>query len=92
MKIKSQYVLRKVLNNWMVLPVGEDTKENTLLKLNDSGAMLWKMLEQGCERQALVDYLMENYAVSDQQAASDVDAFLSMLKQTDCLEEKDEEL
>jgi len=56
MKIKEGFLLRQVADNWVVLPVGQACVDfNGMLSLNDSGALLWKALEQGGDREALAD-------------------------------------
>ena len=87
MRIKQDFVLRQVAVTWVVLPLAEQTVDFTgMLTLNASGAMLWKLLEQGSDRSALVDALLSEYEVSPQQASADVDEFLSKLKQAGCME------
>lgn len=88
MKLKSEYVLRQVAGTWVVLPLGSTSVDfNGMLKLNDSGAMLWKVLEQGGGKDALVDALTGEYDVSRQQAEADVEEFLNKLAQCGCIQE-----
>ena len=50
MKLKENFVLRRVLNNWVVLPLGSATVDfNGILNLNDSGALLWQQLEHAAD-------------------------------------------
>lgn len=87
MRIKQDFVLRQVADTWVVLPLAERTVDFTgILTLNESGVMLWKCLEQGSDRSALVDLLLSEYEVSPQQASADVDEFLAKLKQAGCME------
>lgn len=87
MKLKENFVLREVADTWVVLPLGEATLDfNGMLSLNESGAMLWRVLEQGGDRMALVDALTSEYDVSRPDAEADVDAFLNKLMQSGCLE------
>jgi len=87
MRIKQDFVLRQVADTWVVLPLAEQTVDFTgMLTLNASGAMLWKLLEQGSDRSALVDALLSEYEVSPQQASADVDEFLAKLQQAGCME------
>ena len=49
MKLSKDFVLRQVAATWVVLPLKSDTLDfNGMIRLNDSGAMLWKCLEQLC--------------------------------------------
>ena len=87
MKLKNDFVLRQVADNWVVLPLGAKTVNfSGMLSLNDSGAMLWKTLEQGSDRESLIDALTGEYEVSRQTAAKDVDAFIEKLVQAGCLD------
>lgn len=87
MKIKKNFVLRQVVDTWVVLPLDEQTVDfEGMLTLNDAGAMLWRLLEQGADRDALVRAVTEEYEVDAAQAAEDVDAFVEKLRQAGCIE------
>ena len=89
MRIKKDYVLRQVVDTWVVLPLGAETVNFAgMLTLNESGAMLWRVLEQGGDRDALVAALTAEYEVSEAEAGADVDAFLNKLLQAGCVEEQ----
>ena len=86
MKIKEGYVLRQIATTWVVLPLGAETVNfSGMLTLNDSGAMLWRVLEKTGDKYALVRALTAEYVVSEEQAAEDVDEFLNKLIQAGCL-------
>lgn len=88
MKLKENFVLRRVLNNWVVLPLGAATVDfNGILNLNDSGALLWQRLEQGADREDLADALTAQYDVSRAQALADVDEFYAVLVNAGCAEQ-----
>lgn len=87
MKLKKDYVLRQVANTWVVLPLGQEAVSfNGMLTLNESGALLWKALENGADADALVRVLTGEYVVSETQARADVEEFLQKLNQAGCLE------
>lgn len=88
MKIKEGFVLRSVADTWAAIPVGKAAMEfNGMLNLNDSGAMLWQLLEQGAERDTLVQAILDRYEVTAAQAAEDVDTFMETLRKAGCVEE-----
>lgn len=88
MKLNESFVLRQVSGTWVVLPLGEESVDfNGMLTLNESGAMLWKVLEQGGGREELLAALMAEYRVEQDVASTDVDAFLEVLTQVGCIEE-----
>lgn len=87
MKIKEDFVLRKVVENWVVLPLGERTVDfSGMLTLNDSGALLWKTLEQDCDLEALVSALTSEYNVCEDQARKDAQEFVEKLSRVGCLD------
>lgn len=87
MKLKKDFVLRRVANAYMVLPLGQATVSfNSMLKLNESGALLWKALQDGADLEGLVSALTAEYAVSETQARADAKEFLDKLARAGCLE------
>lgn len=87
MKLKENLVLRQVADTWCVLAYGAALLDfNGMLTLNESGVLLWKALEEGKDRDGLVEVLMSEYEVSAEQASADVDAFLDKLSQAGCLQ------
>lgn len=87
MKLKKNFVLRQVAGAWVVLPLGAETVNfSGMLQLNDSGAMLWRVLEAGGDQEALVDALLGEYDVTREQAEADVQEFLAKLTQTGCMQ------
>lgn len=87
MKLNENFVLRQVAGTWVVLPLGSATVEfNGMLTLNETGAVLWKALENGGDRNILVDALTSEYAVEREIAMCHVDEFLEKLKEIGCIE------
>lgn len=87
MRIKEDFVLRKVSENWIVLPLGEKTVDfSGMLNLNESGAMLWEVLTRGASLETLVQALTDEYEVSQERARQDVEKFLQKLDQAGCLD------
>ena len=88
MKLSENFALRQVAGTWVVMPLGDATLDfNGMMTLNDTGAFLWKALEQGSDKNALVTALTAEYAVGAEQAAADVEEFMAMLAEAGCLVE-----
>ena len=86
MKISEDFVLRQVADTWVVLPLKSDTVDfNGMIRLNGSGAMLWKCLEKGTTREELVLAITNQYDVPQEEATRDVDEFIETLKKIGCL-------
>lgn len=81
MKIKEGFILREIAGSFIVVAVGDAVKTfNGVINLNQTGAMLWKELANGGDKDALVKVLLDNYDVDEQIAKNDVDAFIAKLK------------
>lgn len=87
MKINENFVLRQVAGAWIVLSVADETVNfNGMLTLNETGLMLWKLLEKGSSREALAQALTDEYDVTFAEALADVDEYLGKLERAGCLE------
>lgn len=90
MKIKEGFVLRSVADTWAAIPVGSAAAEfNGMLNLNDSGAMLWQLLERGARHEELLQAMLDRYEVTQEQASEDVAVFLNTLRQAGCVEDEE---
>ena len=87
MKLKKNFVLRQVAGTWVVLSLGAETVNfSGMLQLNESGAMLWRVLEEGGSQDVLVEALLGEYDVTREQAEADVQEFLAKLDQAGCIQ------
>ena len=81
MKIRSGYILRQVMDIYVVMGIGSEAYvPNQIMSVNEAGAFLWNLLEKGAEKRELVDSLTKEYDVDEQTAAADVDKFLAQLR------------
>ena len=88
MKIKPGYLLRKVVEVYVIIGVGSDAyAPNQIMSLNETGALLWRCLETGVEKQELVDAILKEYDTDAGTAEKDVDAFLSQLREKALIDE-----
>ena len=87
MKIKSNFVLRNVADTWVVLSMGDTSVDfDGMLTLNETGVVLWKAMENGCDKSALVKALTDEYDVSEEVALTDVEMFIDKLYSVGCIE------
>ncbi len=87
MKIKKDFILRKVADSYVVVPVGKMTLDfNGIINLNETGAFLFGLMQKGIEREELIEKLLEEYDVSPEKAAADVDSFIKKAEASDVLE------
>ena len=87
MKVKSGFVVREIAGQSVVIALGDAGKIfNGLIKLNETGRMIWDMLTFGAEREQIVDSLAEAYDVDREVLERDCDAFLQTLREKNILE------
>lgn len=87
MKIKNDFVLRKVADSYVVVPVNSLTLDfNGVMNLNETGAFLFEQLQNGIEKEELVCKMLDEYDVTKEKASADIDAFISKLKDADVFE------
>ena len=66
--------------------VALDLRNNTYLAVNRTGAAIWPALVSGADREALGRELTQTFAIPEERAAADLDAFLAELAEQDLLE------
>lgn len=87
MKIKEGFVLRSVAGSNIVVPVGRAALDfNGMITLNDSGAFLWKVLENGADVDTMVKSLLAEYDVDSETARRCSEEFVAKLNEAGCLE------
>lgn len=87
MKVKDNFILKKIAGSHVVVSVRTRAVDfSGIIKLSESGALLWKQLEKGAEKEELVKCLLEEYDVDEATAAGDVEAFVKKLREADLLE------
>lgn len=87
MKIKDDFIMRKVAGSFVVVPVNDMTLNfNGIVNLNETGAFLFSLLQHEISENELVLKLLDEYDVSEDLAKADVDMFISKLKGADMLE------
>ena len=88
MKVKTGFVVRKVLDEYVAMPVGADSaKAQGAVMLNDLGAFLWEKLEKPIEREALLECVLSEFDVDRQTAEADLDEFLDSLRKAGALDD-----
>lgn len=88
MKIKEGFILREVAGSYVVVAVGSASlKFKGVIKLNESGAFLWKAIEKGADTvEKLTTEMLKEYNVEENIAKEDVLAFVNQLKGANIIE------
>ena len=86
MKRNPDFLLRNVAGSDVVVPVGRATLDFPgMITLNETGRVLWELLETEQTVASLTAALTEEYEVTAQQAEKDVLIFLEKLRPTGAL-------
>ena len=87
MKIKAGFVLRKVGEKVLVVPIGDRTKTfNGMVILNDMAKFFWDNLQENIELDDLVKIVCDNFEVSEEVAKADLIEFTEKLEKAGILE------
>lgn len=89
MKIKDGFFMSEVGTEFVVIAQSIDAKKtfDGMLRLNQTGAFLWKQLETEKSESQLVSALTEEYSVEESVAAADCADFLKTLREVNLLDE-----
>ena len=87
MKIKEGFVLRRVLDEAIVVASGEASKSfHGMIKLNDSAADIWGWIAEGFSEADIAEKLAEKYELDAVKAEADVKAMISQMTDNGFLE------
>ena len=88
MKIKNDYVLQNIADEYLVVPIGEESDRlHGIIKLNEAGAFLWKnMVNKSVSKEEAVNILIRQYNVDPKTALNDVEKFIEQLVLIGCIE------
>jgi len=88
MKAKSGFVLRNVVDEYILMPTGENIgKFNGTVLLNEVSAFIWEKLHNPISKEDLIKAILDEYNVQRSDASADLDELLKTLKQFDVIED-----
>lgn len=87
MKIKDGFVLRNVVDEFIVMPTGDNiVKFEGAVVLNEVSAFIFRQLENAVSREDILSAVLNEYDVDEAQAAKDLDALLAQFESMGILE------
>lgn len=88
MKIKNGFVLRNVVDEYMIMPTGDNiAKFDGTAVLNEVSAFVFRQLENAVSRDDVLAAMLAEFDVDEQTAAKDLDALLAKFRELGLLEE-----
>ena len=87
MKIKNGFVVREIAGQSVVVALGEASKSfNGIIKLNETGRVIWDKLTEGAEKEEIINAILAEYDIDSATVEKDVDTFVATLKENNILE------
>ncbi len=83
LKLRADGIVWRQVGDELVLL---DVEGGRYLSVNQTGAILWPLLVEGCRAGRLVEQLMEHYGVPAEQASEDTSRFLASMRELGVLE------
>lgn len=81
MKVNSEYVMREIAGDTILIPIGDTINNfNGLVILNELAKFIWEKMPQAKDEEELLNYILDEYEVDREVAKADLDEFLEMLK------------
>ncbi|MBQ1211884.1 MAG: PqqD family protein [Clostridia bacterium] len=88
MKIKKGFLMREVAGENVVIAVGEAAKSfKGMIRLNPTGAFLWKLLEKDTDEAAMLSAMLDAYETDKETAENDIRAFVGSIRAAGLLDE-----
>ena len=81
MKIKSGYILREIVGEYFIIPIGaESIDNNRMITVNETGKTIWDTLQKDISIDELMKIMLDTYEVDEQTLRADVDEFLAKIR------------
>lgn len=82
MQLKNNYVIREIMGETILVPVGDHLLEfNGLITLNELGVFILNAIPDAEDEDQIVDKILEEYDVDRDTAKADVIEFLNKLRE-----------
>lgn len=79
-QIKPGYLLREIAGEYLAIPISmQEGPETRVAVLSFGGKFLWEQLQQAQTFEVLLSAMTQNFDVSEEQAAKDIEEFIGHL-------------
>lgn len=87
MKARSDFILRNIAGEYMLMPTGEQIRDfQGMLLMNELSAFVWEKMQTPISREKLLTEILSVYETDEQTAAADLDTLLENLLQLGVIE------
>lgn len=87
MKRLEQFILREVMGNHVLMPVGPTTQRfSGMILTTETGAFIWEHIEEAQSAEEMAKLLTQEFEVSDEEALADVKALFENFQKAGWIE------
>ena len=80
MKLKQEYMLAEIAGEYVAVATNSNLdSERKIIRMNDTGKLIWDGIANGKDERAIVSDLMDQYEVDEQTAAKSVARILQQM-------------
>lgn len=84
--MKKNFLLREVAGEYLLVPlIDGETQFNSIITMNETGAFIWKRLEDNLSYNQIAEEMTREYNVTYKQAVADVQEYINYLKEKDII-------
>ena len=88
MKAKSGFILRHIMDDYMLMPTDDNINLfNGTLLMNEVSSFIWEKLQNPVSRDDLLAALMDQYTIDEKTASADLDNLLAKLRNYGIIED-----
>lgn len=89
MRLIGGFCVRKILDETIAIPTQEAAHRlSGLVSMNETGELLFQLLQTSQTKESLVKALMDNYEIDEQTAEADVTTYVAVLQENHLLEDE----
>ena len=86
MRIKNGFTLRSVAGNFIVMNLGGELDFNGMITLNETGAFIWKGVEDGKSIEEIAEAISQEYEIDFQTALNDTKGIIAKMLEAGVVE------
>ena len=88
MRLNSDYVLREIAGDYVLVPTGEAVaKFNGLFGVSEVGARILELLPECTDEASVVSRIVDEYDIDEETAKKDVEEFIADLREKEIITE-----
>lgn len=87
-KTNSDYIVRKVADEYLVIGVNSMDAQNKLMMLNETGCFIWDCLKEETALDAVVEKVKAEFDVEENILEQDIEEFVMSLVRAGLVEER----